>query len=74
MFDWLNIVTFMMGLVLVLLGVHYLLLIRKTPEEEMVSLFQDSVRVSRTVAYSLVFYGWLVGGALMVAAVILQLA
>jgi hypothetical protein len=74
MFDWLNILTFMMGLALFLLGIHYLRLIRKTPEGEMVSLFEDNVNVSRRVAYSIVFYGCFVGGTLMVAAVILQLA
>jgi hypothetical protein len=74
MFDWLNILIFMMGLILVLLGVRYFRVIRKTPEGEMVSLFQDSVKVTRSTAYAYVFYGWFVGGTLMVVAVILQLA
>jgi hypothetical protein len=74
MFDWLNILTFMIGLALLLLGLYYLRLIRKTPEEEMITLFQDDVNVSRRVAYSIVFYCWVVGGSLMVAAIIVQLA
>jgi hypothetical protein len=74
MFDWLNILTFMMGLAFLFSGIHYFRLTRKTPEGKMVSLFQDSVNVSRRVAYSIVFYCWVVGGSLMVAAIILQLA
>jgi len=74
MFDWLNILTFIIGLGFLLFGIHFLRLARKTPEEEMVSLFQDSVKVSRRVAYSIVIYCWTVGGTFMVAAIILQLA
>jgi hypothetical protein len=49
MFDWLNILTIMISLACLLFGAHFFRLTRKTPEGKMVSLFQDSVKVSRTV-------------------------
>ncbi|MEM3608742.1 MAG: hypothetical protein QXM65_07920 [Candidatus Bathyarchaeia archaeon] len=74
MFDWLNVLTFILGLGFLFFGIHFFRLTRKTTEGEMVSLFQDTVKVSRRVAYSIVIYCWIVGGAFMVAATILQLA
>jgi len=74
MFDWLNILTMLMGSASLLLGLHYFRVTRRTPEGEMVSLFQESVKVSRGVAYSIVFYFWIAGGSLLVGAMIVQFA
>jgi hypothetical protein len=74
MFSWLNILTMLIGSGFLLLGLHYFRVTRKTPEGEMISLFQDSVKVSRGVGYSIAIYFWLIGGCILVAALILQFA
>lgn len=74
MFDWLNILTILLGVACLLLGLHFLRVTRRTPEGEMTSLYGGSVKVSRGVAYSIVFYCWIVGAALVIAALTLQLS
>ncbi|MGB9713973.1 MAG: hypothetical protein ACPLZC_03220 [Candidatus Bathyarchaeales archaeon] len=74
MFDWLNVLTFIIGLCFLFFGIQLFRLTRKTTQEEMVSLFQDTVKISRRVAYLIVIYCWIVGGTFMIGAIILQLA
>lgn len=74
MFSWLNILTMLMGLAFLLLGFHYFRVTRKTPEDEMISLFQDSIKVSRGTGYGIAIWCWIVGGSTLVGALILQFA
>ena len=74
MFSWLNILTMLMGSAFLVLGFHYFRVTRRIPEDEMISLFQDSVKVSRGTGYGIAIYFWIVGGSILVAALILQFA
>ena len=64
--------TVLLGFASLLMGVHYLRKTRKTPEGKLVPLM-GGVYLSRGVAYTLVFWLWVLGVLFIVAPILIIL-